>query len=354
MSSELSIPTDAPVLVTGATGYVAGRVVERLLQEGLTVHATVRDPSNTERLGYLTDLAQGSPGEIRFFGADLTKPGSFAEAMEGCQVVFHVASPFINNVEDPQKELVDPAVDGTTNVLEQANATDSVTRVVVTSSCAAIYGDAIDLQSTPRGVFDEEVWNTTSTLTHNAYSLSKTLAERKAWEIAEAQDRWRLVVCNPALVMGPGVRIHPSSESHNLMKQMVDGTMASGMPDLQIGVVDVRDLAEAHLRAGFLPEAEGRHVLVGTNASVPMMVDALRATWGKLRLPKRIAPKWLLWLVGPFAGLTRAFVSRNIGHPWKADNSKSIEKLGLTYRPLADTLNDFVQQLVDDGTVQAP
>ena len=292
--SDLTIPTDAPVLVTGATGYVAGRLVERLLEAGLTVHATVRDASKTDRLQYLNDLADKSEGTIRFFSADLLDEGSFAEPMAGCRVVFHTASPFVIDVKDPQKELVDPAVKGTENVLSAANATESVERVVVTSSCAAIYGDNVDLQGTPRGVFDEEVWNTSSTLDHNAYSLSKTLAERKAWEMAEAQDRWRLVACNPAMVMGPGVKIHQTSESFNLMKQMVDGTLGSGMPDLRIGVVDVRDLAEAHLRAGFLPDAKGRHVLVGTDATMPMMVEALEPAWGgKLKLPARTLPKWL-------------------------------------------------------------
>lgn len=343
-------PTDAPVLVTGGTGYVAGRVIERLLREGLTVHATVRDASKEDRLRYLVELAEGLPGRVKFFSADLLKPGSFAEAMAGCRVVFHVASPFVLSVEDAQKELVDPAVEGTRNVLEQANATDTVERVVLTSSCAAIYGDNADLEKTPRGVFDEDVWNESSRLDHNPYSLSKTLAEKKAWEIAEAQDGWRLVVVNPAMVMGPGLRIHGESESFSLMKQMVDGTMSMGMPDLHLGVVDVRDVAEAEFRAGFLPDAEGRHVLAATGASIPMMVETLRGDqWSELKLPKRVLPRWLVWLVGPAVGLSREFVTKNLGLPWKADNTKSREKLGVSYRPLAETIHDFTRQLVDEG-----
>lgn len=350
--SEMNVPTDAPVLVTGATGYVAGRLIERLLQAGLTVHATARDASKTEQLQYLQDLADASPGSIRFFSADLLGEGSFGAAMQGCRVVFHTASPFVMEVKDAQKELIEPAVKGTENVLASVEATPTVQRVVLTSSCAAIYGDNIDLQQTPHGVFDEEVWNTTSTLGHNPYSLSKTLAEKRAWELAAAQDRWHLVVCNPAMVMGPGVKIHGSSESFNLMKQIIDGTMAMAMPDLRIGVVDVRDLAEAHFRAAFLPDASGRHVLVGSDSGVPGIVEALEPRWkGKLKLPARIAPKWLLWLIGPFMGLTRTAVSRNIGLPWKSDTTKSREKLGLVYRPLAETVDDFAQQLIDEGIV---
>lgn len=349
---SLSIPTDAPVLVTGATGYVAGRVIEQLLAAGLTVHATVRDPSKTERLGYLNALAENNPGTLQFFAADLLDEGSFHAAMADCRVVFHIASPFVRDVKDPQKQLVDPAVKGTENVLQAVNDTPSVQRVVLTSSCAAIYGDSIDLQDTPRGVFDEEVWNTSSSLEHNPYFLSKTLAERRAWELAGEQERWRLVVCNPAMVMGPGVTLHHSSESFALMKQLVDGSFSTAA-DLGMGVVDVRDVADAHVRAGFLPDAQGRHVLVGSSTSIMAMGKALQGRWSSLKLPKRTAPKWVLWLAAPMVGLTREFVKKNVGLPWMADASKSERELGLTYRPLEETLGDFAQQLVDGGVVSA-
>ena len=97
------IDPKAPVMVTGATGYVAGRLVEELLQEGHTVHAAVRDPENQEKLRYLNALAESLPGSIRYFGADLMKPGSYAEAMDGCELVFHTASPFTVDVGDPVK-----------------------------------------------------------------------------------------------------------------------------------------------------------------------------------------------------------------------------------------------------------
>ncbi|TNE90983.1 MAG: aldehyde reductase [Deltaproteobacteria bacterium] len=348
---NLDIDTSKPVLVTGATGYVAGWVVKRLLDAGATVHATVRDASRTERLGYLSALADESPGSIRFFSADLLEDGSFDEAMAGCGVVFHIASPYQLSVKDAQRELVDPAVNGTRNVLDAANRTPSVSRVVITSSCAAIYGDSADLQDTPNGVFTEEVWNTSSTLDHNPYSLSKTLAEKAAWKMAEAQDRWQLVVVNPSGVFGPGVRVHQGAESFEILKQLGDGTMASGVPDLGMGMVDVRDLADAHLAAGFLPDAEGRHIISGHNTTFPEVSRILREAFPGHPLPRRTAPKFLIWLVGPFlnAGITRRFVSRNVGLPWKADHSKSVEKLGVSYRPLSETLVEHFQQLLDEG-----
>lgn len=350
---SLIVDTSTPALVTGATGYVAGRVIERLLQDGVTVHGTVRDPSKRERLEALTALADASPGSLVLFAADLTKKGSFAEAMAGCGVVFHVASPFLRGSTDPENELVKPALEGTRTVLEQASLTPSVTRVVVTSSCVAIYGDCVELADTPNGVFTEDCWNTSSSLTYNAYAYSKTLAEREAWKIAEAQSQWRLVVVNPSLVMGPGIKIHASSESFNLMKQMGDGTFKSGTPDLRLGVVDVRDLADAHVRAGFVAEAEGRHIICGHCTSMPEMANALKPTYANYPLPNRVIPKFLLWVIGPFvnASLTRKFVSRNLGYPWKADTSKSREALGVSYRPLAETMTDFMAQLIEAGVL---
>lgn len=349
-----SIDTSKPVLVTGATGYVAGHVVKRLLDEGLTVHATVRDPGQEDRLAYLRELADASPGTLVFFGADLLDEGSFDEAMAGCQVVFHIASPYVISVEDPQKELVDPAVKGTRNVLEAANRTESVQRVVLTSSCAAIYGANADLADTPRGVFDEEVWNTSSSLTDNPYSYSKTLAEQEAWKVHDAQSRWRLVVMNPPGIYGPGVRVHEGAESFQQIKSFGDGTLASGAPDIGIGIVDVRDVAEAHLRGAFVPEAKGRHVIKGHDSGFLEIARILRERFPTSPIPKSAVPKWLLWIIGPWvnAGITRRFVSRNVGLPWKGDNGKSIRELGMTYRSLEETLTEHFQQLADAGLVK--
>lgn len=352
----MEIDREKPVCVTGATGYVAGWIVKRLLDEGLTVHATVRDPDNAKKLAHLREVEADAPGTLKFFAADLLEPGSFHDAVAGCGVVFHTASPFQMSVEDPQKDLVDPAVQGTRNLLDAANANASVTRVVLTSSCAAIYGDNADLQQTPRGLFDEEVWNTSSSLEHQAYSYSKTQAERAAWEMADAQSRWRLVVVNPSLVMGPGLKVHGGSESFNIIRQMGDGTMKAGVPDMGFGVVDVRDLAEAHLRAGFVPGAEGRHVISGHDTSFPEMAEQLRPKYGeRYPIPKRTLPKWAVWLFGPMMNdaLDRKVISLNVGHPFRADNSKSRAELGMEYRSLSETMNDFFAQLVEHGEVKA-
>lgn len=346
-----TIDKTKPVLVTGATGYVAGWLVKNLLEEGITVHAAVRDPENKKRLKYLDELAKNSKGSIRYFKSDLLEEGSFAEAMKDCELVFHTASPFTSKISDPQKELVDPAKLGTRNVLEEVNRSKTVKRVVLTSSCAAIYGDNADLKSAPNGVFTEEVWNTTSSLKHQAYSYSKTVAEQEAWRINKAQSRWDLVVINPSLVLGPAINPdHVTSESFNIVKQLGDGTAKQGAPRMGVGAVDVRDVALAHFNAGFNPNAKGRYIISGHNTWFMEMANTLRPKYGnKYPLPKKEMPKLLIWLVGPMLNkfLTRKTISLNMNLPFKADNSKSIKELKMTYRPLEESMNDMFQQLID-------
>lgn len=343
-----TIDTSAPVMVTGATGYVAGWLVKALLGAGAPVHAPVRDPSNVEKLKFLTAIADASPGTLKLFKADLLQPGSYAEAMQGCRVVFHTASPFTLNVKDPQRDLIDPALNGTKNVLEAVNATKSVQRVVVTSSCAAIYADATDVQHAPGGRLDESVWNTTASLTYQPYSYSKTLAERAAWQIAEAQTRWRLVTINPSFVLGPAIGGAPTSESFAILRQAGSGMFRFGAPRVGIGMIDVRDLAQAHVAAGFRPEAHGRNIISGYDTDILTLVMTLRDTYGaRYPIPRNAMPKWLLWLVAPMVGLERRFVAHNVNVAWHADSSKATQELGLTYRPMKETMEDMFQYMID-------
>ena len=201
---RLEIDTSAPVLVTGATGFLAGWIVKQLVDAGATVHATVRNPEITQnvvisKLYLIPAKAKSNYSKL------ICWTMGYAEAMKNCRVVIHTASPFITNYNDAQKDLIEPAVRGTKNVLNTACSTSSIERVVLTSSCAAICGDTIDCQDAPGGILTEDVWNTTSSASHQAYSFSKVSAEKAAWEIAEAQDKWRLVVINPGFIIGPSL-----------------------------------------------------------------------------------------------------------------------------------------------------
>lgn len=342
-----------PVLVTGATGYVAGWIVKKLLDEGYTVHAPVRNPNDKEKLKYLNALAEKSQGSIKYFKADLLDEGSYDEAMKNCEMVFHTASPFTLNVKDAQKDLVDPALKGTQNVLASVNRTETVKRVVLTSSCAAIYGDNADIEEMPGKIMTEQIWNTTSSLKHQPYSYSKTVAEKEAWKMNNEQNRWDLVTINPSLVLGPGINPFSTSESFNIIKQMGNGTFKAGVPAFAIGAVDVRDVAEAHFKAGITPSAKGRYITSGTDSSFLGIADILRKKYGNTYpFPAKTLPKFLVLLLGPLSGMKRKMLKRNIGFPFRADNSKIRKELGISFRPLSESVIDFFEQMIEHNIVK--
>ena len=272
--------------------------------------------------------------------------------MEGCELVIHTASPFVMDSKDPQKEVIDPALIGTQNVLKTVNEVESVKRVVLTSSVAAIYGNGVDAQSVDGGIFNESMWNTTSTATDGEYSYSKTIAEKEAWRINEEQKRWDLVVINPSFVLGPSLNSDAMFESKKFMLQMGNGDLKSGAPDVTMGMVDVRDVSKAHVIAGFNEKAKGRHILSGETHTLLEAGGFIKEKFGdKYPVPTRNAPKFLIWILAPFLGIKRNFVSKNIGYKIDFDNSKSIKELGIKYSPVKKAVVDFFQQFIDKGLV---
>lgn len=349
---DLSLPS--PVAVTGASGYIASWIVKFLLEAGVEVHGTVRDKARADKVKHLTDLMEGSrarAGELKLFEAELLEPGSFDAAIEGCAAVIHTASPFfIAGIKDAQAQLIDPALEGTRNVLEACDRVETVTKVVLTSSAAAMYGDNIDAAQAPNHTLDESVWNHTSSVEINPYSYSKTVAEREAWKIAEAQSRWTLAVINPTFVLGPSLSERSDSTSVGVIRQMTDGTFRFGAPDLCMGVVDVRDVAMAHVLAAADDDARGRHVLAARSMTFVELGKTLRETVGdKYPFPKGKIPTPLLYLIGPTQGLDWRYLRSNIGHPIAFDTTRSREQLGLTYRPVSDSLRDMIEQLERTG-----
>ena len=345
------VTTSAPVLVTGATGYVAGWIVKGLLDAGVTVHAAVRDPGNTRKVKHLIDAAAASPGTLKLFASDLLDEGSYAPAMDGCSVVIHTASPFVRTVDNPQRDLIDPAVEGTRNVLQTSTETPSVERVVLASSIAAMVGDAQDVETYPGHVVTEDSWNRTSSLTREPYSYSKVLAEREAWRLAEGQERWRLVTINPGLVIGPSLNAEPTSDSFTIVRQIVEGRMRFGAPRVGIAVVDVREIAYAHIAAAFRPEATGRHLVVSETTDVVDLARRLIPGYGsRYALPRRAIPKPVAFAVGPLAGLDRGYVRRNVGFDINADTTKSRHELGLRYRPAQESMADMFAQLTGSSS----
>jgi len=334
------------VMVTGGTGYIGAWVVNYLLEEGHNVHVTVRDISKTDKYAHLVELAEKYTGVLTFFQADLLEKGSYENAMKGCEEVFHLASPFfINNIKDAQRQLINPALEGTKNVLNAVNNTETVKKVILTSSVAAIYGDACDMQNRGLKEYTEEHWNTTSSLTHQPYSYSKLLAEKEAHKIHDAQNRWSLAVINPGFVMGPSLFNSTSSGSINFMKALISGKQKMGVPHLNFGMVDVRDVAKAHLMAS-KNSSVGRHIVVQSSLSMLSMANIIGEKFGrKYAIPKKELPKFMLYLFGWSQGVSLKFVSRNVGYALQFNNSKSKEKLNISYTPMDTSIYEMVVQM---------
>jgi nucleoside-diphosphate-sugar epimerase len=338
------------VMITGASGYIASWIVKSLLEDGIDVNATVRDPSNKVKIDHLKLMEGDGKGKLTLFTADLLKEGSFDEAAKGCDIVFHTASPFfISGFKDAQKSLVDPALKGTRNVLGAVNKSNSVKRVVLTSSIAAIYGDAKELKLLSISSFTEKEWNETSSVKHQPYSYSKTIAEKEAWKIQKEQNSWDLVVINPGMVFGPSLSQRVDSTSISFMKQLGDGSMKMGVPKYNLGMVDVRDVAKAHVLAGSNERASGRHILVSGEYSFLEISNMLIKAFGKkYPFPQKEVPKWLVWLLAP-NGMSRKMISNNLGYEISFDNSKSINSLGVNYTPMEKTVTDHFNQLINDN-----
>ncbi|KAF3385292.1 Tetraketide alpha-pyrone reductase 2 [Penicillium rolfsii] len=331
-------------LVTGGSGFIALYVVKGLLERGDLVNTTVRSLKNLSKCKPLLDMQLAYPGRLKLFEADLLKDGSFLQAMEGCDIVYHVASPFLvpQQIKDGMKECVEPALQGTENVLLSVNKTESVKRVVLTSSIAAMYGDSWDILKMKDKTLSEDYWNTTSTASYSPYSYSKLVAEREAWKICDSQRRWDLVAINPGLVLGPSLTSESTSGSLFMLDAMYKGENRSGVPELHYPVADVRDVAEAHIRAGKSPSAKGRYIIASDKSICLLdMANYVRGIHQKPEsLPTRNLPKILVFAAGPFIGLPMKWVSRNIGISYKVNNSKSIRDLGLSYRPAGELLKD--------------
>ena len=255
-------------------------------------------------------------------------------------------------MKDAEHELIKPAVDGTINVLNSVDETESVKRVVLTSSVVAIYGDAIDINRSKSEIFTEKDWNTTSTDQHQPYSLSKMLAEKEAWRLVNEQERWDLLVINPGFVMGPSLSKRVDSTSIDFMRSLLNGKYASGVPDFYFSLVDVRDVAKAHINAGMLEKASNRHILVAEVKNVLEMAKILKNRFhDKFKIPKSKLPNFMLYLVGPFMGFSWKYLKRNLGISFRFDNSYSKIDLGIEYRSVQQTLIDHAEQLEKDGLV---
>jgi nucleoside-diphosphate-sugar epimerase len=318
--------TIGTILVTGGSGFIGAHCILQLLAAGHQVRTTVRNLARETDVRAMLREGGASPGDqLSFFAADLSDDAGWAEAVAGCEHVLHVASPLPPYIPKHEDELIVPAREGALRVLRAARRA-GVRRVVMTSSFAAIgYGHSP--RSSP---FTEADWTNPGQPGVSAYVKSKTLAERAAWDfIAGEGNGLALSVVNPVVVFGP-VLGPDYSASILLIKRMLDGAVPA-VPRLSFGAVDVRDVADLHIRAMTNPAAAGQRFLAvaGDFMSMLDIAEVLRRRMGATarRAPTRQLPDWMVRIAGWFNSLARQAVPE-LGKRKNASGEKARHMLG--------------------------
>ena len=345
MSGEL-------VLVTGGSGFIGAHCIMRLLADGHMVRTTVRSRAREADVREMLRRAGAEPGErLEFAEADLTSDAGWAEAVAGCAYVLHVASPFPVNQPRDADELVRPAREGTLRVLKAARDA-GVRRVVQTSSFAAV-GYGHPERATP---FDETDWTNLDGPGVTAYVKSKTLAERAAWDfVAREGSGLELATVNPVGVLGP-VLGRDLSSSVELLRSLMEGAVPAA-PRTWFGLVDVRDVADLHVRAMTSPAAKGERFIAtgGDFLSVIEMARILRAEAGPLgkKAPSWQMPDCLVRLMALFMPAARATVPE-LGKMKNATSAKAKRLLGWAPRTPREAILASAESLVALGIVRQP
>jgi nucleoside-diphosphate-sugar epimerase len=335
------------VLVTGGSGYIGSWCVITLLQQGYTVRTTVRDLSREGEVRATVAKVVDPGNRLSVHAANLTRDEGWDAAAEGAEYVLHVASPLGVPVPKDPNDLIVPAREGALRAIRAAIKAGA-TRVVMTSSVAATSPGS----KSPDGSSDETVWTDLDDRTVDAYARSKTVAERAAGDlIAASGGATSLATVNPALVLGP-VLGKDFSESIQVVQRLLAGKIP-GLPRLGFDIVDVRDVADLHVRAMTDPAAAGqRFIAAGQFAWMTDLAAILRARLGPeaAKVPTGKAPDFLLRLVSLFDSDLKA-VTPNLGRRRDFSSVKARSLLGWAPRPMEETVLDCARSLIAAGLV---
>uniref|UniRef100_A0A0R3RJD9 Epimerase domain-containing protein n=1 Tax=Elaeophora elaphi TaxID=1147741 RepID=A0A0R3RJD9_9BILA len=338
------------VLVTGASGYIALHCVQQLLQNGYTVRGTVRSLQNSSKVNPLRDLKYSSK-RLELVEADLECPDHWLRAVEGCTHIMHIASPWPIVADEATIEI---AKNGTLNVLKAAAKCSTIQKIVLTSSIAAITdGHRNDAQ-----IFDENCWGNLNSKQIENYGRSKIIAEKAAWEFWKSlpeNSRFQLTVLNPSFVVGP-VLSDQRHGSAKIIRRMMDYHTFPAAPKVSLGMVDVRDVARAHIRAMECANCNGERILITTTPSVWLsqltrwLNDEFK-NQGFL-ISRMTTPNWLTKL---YAKMTYdphfEAIKYRLGLRLRLDNTKSLQLLQMEYTPIKKSVIDMVYSMMNYGII---
>ncbi|KJL36183.1 3 beta-hydroxysteroid dehydrogenase/Delta 5--_4-isomerase [Microbacterium ginsengisoli] len=335
------------VVVTGGAGFIASQCIVQLLAAGYRVRTTSRSLDRDSALrAQLARLGAASTNGLEMVAADLTADDGWDAALAGAAFVLHVASPVPHGAPLDDDAMIAAAVDGTTRVLRAALRA-GVSRVVLTSAFHAIgFG-----RGRTDHLFTEADWSPLDGPGMDAYGRSKVLAERAAWEIV-GETGLELAVINPVAVLGP-VASDSLSGGNAMVRRLLSGGMPSAI-NLWLPIVDVRDVADAHLRAMTTPDAAGHRFLLasGEGLTLPQVARVLREELGTdaARVPTRTTPNWLVRLAARRKPELRG-VAADLGHVKRIDASAAGRVLGWSARPARETVADAARSMIAAGLV---
>ncbi|HEY5052832.1 MAG TPA: aldehyde reductase [Solirubrobacterales bacterium] len=334
------------VLVTGGSGYLGGWCLVELLRRGYLVRTTLRDIAREPELRARLEPEVSTGDRLSVFAADLNSDDGWEQAVQGCDYVLHVASPFPSEQPKDPDELIVPAREGTLRVL-RASLDAGVGRIVVTSSVAAVRG-GVKSSSAP---LTEEDWTDLDNPGLPAYTRSKTIAERAAWDLVkERGEVEKLAVINPGAILGP-LLSDDRSTSLGIIERLLKGI--PGSPRIGFSVVDVRDVVELQIAAMTAPEAGGeRLIAVARFIWMAEAAEVLRDRLGTAaaKVPKRTIPSLVVRAMGIFDPQVRA-ITGQLGEKVELSSEKAKTLLGWSPRPLEETIVDCAQSMIDKGVV---
>jgi len=337
------------VLITGASGYIGKHITLQLLNQGYGVRASVRNLAKSAEVRdavrpHLLD-SSNLDSRLTFVELDLEKDSGWDVALQGIDVLMHTASPFPLASPKDENDLIRPAVDGTLRALKAAKSS-GVKRVILTSSMAAIYGREL---STGVSEYDETMWtDVTHPVGRGAYTKSKTLAEKAAWDYIKSDaPEIALTTINPVLVLGAPLDKNFGS-SISVVERILKGSDPM-LPDLKFAIVDVRDVAKMHVDAIKIEETKGERILSSSETkSFVEIAKYLKSIYPQSKVKTTQAPTAIIKLLSIFDGTIKTILPQ-IGKPMKINNAKAKRLMGMNFIPVEVTLRDSADYLIKNG-----